>query len=200
MKAPQKVKFFLDEDPDVVTERQERMEALKSKFPGGIAVIQPITERKEDPGFERVRPEDKERALMTHLPVDTWRRDGTHPATGLPNVKKEIVKIDLIDPIMKWPIDVRTDQIKKLDRRTIDKWELLEYLDEHPLNGIHFRLLPIDPVLDKKLKAALKEPRAKALLDEVIHNSQNAIKGKTAKRVGDVTKTEEVPEDEFVEA
>jgi hypothetical protein len=208
-----RLRVFVDEDPDIIEERKQRMDALKKKYPGGIAVIQPICDRVGDPGFERPRPEDKMRPRCTHVKVDTWRRNGTHPATGMPNLTKELVTIDLIDPQLKWPIDVRTDQIKQLGPNVIDKWELIEFLEEHPACNKDFKLLAVDPVLDKRIKDGLKAPGAKAVLKEVTKRSSDAAKGKAtdvtapkAEKRG-VVETgvtmddlEEQTEDELVEA
>lgn len=92
-------------------ERRKRRLELMKKYPGGIAEIEAIWDKKE-PFKENptIRDRMKPRATSTPaIPLYT-ETGGTHPVSGLPEVKS--IRQDI--PI--WPVSGRTDRAGALTR------------------------------------------------------------------------------------
>lgn len=196
------MRIKLEADTQDVEARQSRREELEKKYPGGAAWIQPICDYVEDPGVDRPRREDHYKPRLTHIKIPVSTQRGTHPHTGMPKIDERYVTVNLIDPVMKWPVDVRTDMIPGLSKKIMDPYELLEFLEDFPVCGIHYKLIPIDPILDERISKASRTRGAKTLLRDVMNGANEKSRpaegipqaANKPRRVTGVTMDDEVPD------
>lgn len=166
---PPKSKINVSENPIDKSEREARRDELMEKYPEGKVWIQPICDYHELVSMQNPRREDHfvPRITIIKVPVSTMR--GTHPHTGLPKVEDKYVPIHLIDPDLKWPVDVRSDLIRGLGKTVLDPWDLLDFLDSFPGREHLFNLLRVDPIIDQRIEASMKSKGTKAALHEVVN-------------------------------
>jgi hypothetical protein len=169
-------KIVFQEDTADKSERELRRAELKEKYPEGYVWIQPICDYVDVTSMAAPRPEDKWKPRVTILKVPVSVNRGTHPQTGLPRYDDKLVPIHLIDPDMKWPVDVRSDLIRGLGAKVLDPWELLDFLDSYPGRESLFKLVKPDPLIDGRVQKGLKTKGAKTALRAVMNQRPGAAR------------------------
>lgn len=160
---------------------------LLEKFPGGIAEIEAVCTRREPAVEGRASVLDYQSPVASSTPAIPvyLETGGTHPGSGMPEVKVQKHDISI------WPVSGRTDQAGILNKY-YSPIELLEMLVDDKMrlhNGRPiYRLKPVPVAELEAEKKAFSNPDSRANFeklrgDKVLQGSEESVQRRSSVRV-----------------